>query len=150
MHIDDPLERVRLTALATAIAKEEQRTARSRAVRPDDGATCRPLAAPPAFRWLGQRDAQNKLLNVAVSNVPGPRERGHFGGAPVSEIYSVGPLIAGCGINITVWSYVDQLDISVLADDRTLDDTHEVDRRHGPRFRRNPHCGRLSRRAGHG
>jgi len=25
-----------------------------------------------------------------------------------------------------VWSYVDQLNISVIADDRTLDDTHEA------------------------
>jgi hypothetical protein len=66
------------------------------------------------------------LFNVPVSNVAGPRERGRFAGAPVSEIYSAGPLIAGCGINITVWSYVDQLNISVIADDRTLGDTHEV------------------------
>ena len=29
-------------------------------------------------------------------------------------------------MNITVWSYVDQLAISVLTDDRTLDDPHEV------------------------
>ena len=35
-------------------------------------------------------------------------------------------LIAACGINITVWSYVDQLNVSIIADDRTLDDTHEV------------------------
>jgi diacylglycerol O-acyltransferase len=65
-------------------------------------------------------------MNVPISNVAGPRERGDFGGAPVSEIYSVGPLTPGCGINITVWSYVDQLNISVIADDRTFDDTHEA------------------------
>jgi hypothetical protein len=29
-------------------------------------------------------------------------------------------------LNITVWSYVDQLNVSVLADDSTLRDTHEV------------------------
>jgi diacylglycerol O-acyltransferase / wax synthase len=56
----------------------------------------------------------------------GPRERGRFAGAPISEIYSAGPLITACGINITVWSYVDQLNISVIADDRTLGDTHEL------------------------
>ena len=43
---------------------------------------------------------------------------GGTGGATVSEIYSVGPLLAGSGMNITVWSYVDQLNISVLIDDR--------------------------------
>jgi len=58
--------------------------------------------APAAFRWLGQRDAPNKMMNVAVSSVVGPRERGHFGGAPVSEIYSTGVLSPGAPVNITV------------------------------------------------
>jgi diacylglycerol O-acyltransferase / wax synthase len=30
------------------------------------------------------------------------------------------------GVNITVWSYVDQLNISVLADDATFTEPHEV------------------------
>jgi len=38
----------------------------------------------------------------------------------------VGPLTFGVGVNITVWSYVDQINISVLADDVTFDDPHEV------------------------
>jgi diacylglycerol O-acyltransferase / wax synthase len=38
----------------------------------------------------------------------------------------VGPLTAGSGLNITVWSYVDQLNISVLADGSTVKDPHEV------------------------
>jgi len=124
-HVDDPLERVRLTSVATAIAKENNELfgpelyGKLLAYLPS-------LAAPPAFRWLARRMARNRLFNVPVSNVAGPRERGRLAGAPVSEIYSVGPLIAGCGINITVWSYVDQLNISVIADDRTVGDTHEV------------------------
>jgi len=44
----------------------------------------------------------------------------------VTEIYSVGPLTAGSGINITVWSYVDQINISVLTDGKTLKDPHEL------------------------
>jgi hypothetical protein len=32
----------------------------------------------------------------------------------------------GSGMNITVWSYVDQLNISVLTDDLTTEDPHEV------------------------
>jgi diacylglycerol O-acyltransferase / wax synthase len=56
----------------------------------------------------------------------GPRERGRVGGATVGEWYSVGPLVAGSAMNITVWSYVDQVNISVLTDDQTLKDPHEV------------------------
>ena len=73
-------------------------------------------------------DGQNKVLNLNISNVPGPREYGRVGGALVTEIYSVGPLTAGSGLNITVWSYVDQLNVSVLADCDSVDDAHEVTR----------------------
>jgi diacylglycerol O-acyltransferase len=125
VHVDDPAERVRLTSLANAIAKENyellgpQTYSRLVAYLP-------PAAAPIAFRWLSKRSGRNRLFNLPISNVAGPRARGHFGGAPVSEIYSAGPLPPGCAVNITVWSYVDQLNISVIADDRTLDDTHEI------------------------
>ncbi len=85
-----------------------------------------PAATEAAFRWASSRDGQNKVLNLNISNVPGPRERGRVGGALVTEIYSVGPLTAGSGLNITVWSYVDQLNISVLADGATVKDPHEV------------------------
>jgi WS/DGAT/MGAT family acyltransferase len=125
VHVDDPLERVRLVALATGIAKEDHEI-----IGPE--LYCRimtylPTAvAPAAFRWLSKRDMQNKMMNVAVSNVPGPRERGHFGGAPVTEIYSTGVLSTGAPVNITVWSYVDQMGIAVLTDDRTFGDVHEA------------------------
>ena len=65
-------------------------------------------------------------MNLTVSNVPGPRERGQIEGATVSEIYSVGPIVAGSGMNITVWSYAGQFAISVLTDDRSLADAHEA------------------------
>ena len=82
--------------------------------------------APGAFRWLSKRDDRNAMMNVAVSNVPGPRERGHFAGAPVTEIYSTGVLSLGAAVNITVWSYVDQLGIAVLTDDQTFSDVHDA------------------------
>jgi hypothetical protein len=41
------------------------------------------------------------------------------------EIYSTGVLSPGAPVNITVWSYVDQLGIAVLTDDRTFNDPHE-------------------------
>jgi diacylglycerol O-acyltransferase len=78
------------------------------------------------FRWLADKDGQNKVLNIPISNVPGPREPGRVGGALVTELYSVGPLTTGSGLNITVWSYVDQLNISVLSDGATLLDPHEL------------------------
>ncbi|OBF56276.1 diacylglycerol O-acyltransferase [Mycobacterium sp. 852002-50816_SCH5313054-b] len=125
VHIADPTQRARLVSLATQIAKEDHEImgprlyGRMMAYLPT-------ALAPTAFRWLGRRDAPNKMMNVAVSSVVGPRERGHFGGATVSEIYSTGVLSPGAPVNITVWSYVDQLGIAVLTDDQTFDDPHEA------------------------
>jgi len=76
--------------------------------------------------WMARTNAHNKMQNLVVSNVPGPRELVTVAGATVAEFYSVGPLVAGSGLNITVWSYADQLNISVLADAATLTDAHEV------------------------
>jgi diacylglycerol O-acyltransferase len=125
VHVADPAERAQLVALATKIAKEDHDILGPRLYGRLMGYL--PTAiAPAAFRWLGRRDAPNKMMNVAVSSVPGPRERGYFAGAPVSEIYSTGVLSPGAPVNITVWSYVDQLGIAVLTDDETFHDPHEA------------------------
>ena len=125
VHVSDPMDWVRLTKFSSGVAKENYQLlgpelpGRWAAYLP-------PPLAPFAFRRVAASNTQNKLFNIPISNVPGPRERGSISGAPMSEIYSVGPVMAGAGINITVWSYVDQLNISVLADDITVDDPHEV------------------------
>lgn len=125
VHIDDPLERVRLTSLATTQAKENYELLGPK-LQGQLMEYLPPPLTPPLLRWQSQRAKHNPLMNVAVSSVPGPRRRGHIGGAPVSEIYSIGVLSAGSAFNMTVWSYVDQVDISILSDDRTFHDIHEA------------------------
>ena len=125
VHVTDPKERAKLVALATRIAKEDHEVLGPR-LYGQMMAYLPTAIAPAAFRWLGRRDAPNKMMNVAVSSVAGPRQRGHFGGAPVSEIYSTGVLSPGAPVNITVWSYVDQLGVAVITDDLTFHDPHEA------------------------
>lgn len=125
VHVADPVERVRLVAVSTGIAKEDNELVDPRVY--GRMMNYLPTAlAPAAFRWLGRREGQNKMMNVAVSSVMGPRRRGNIGGAPVSEIYSTGVLSPGAPVNITVWSYVDKLGIAVLTDDRTFSDAHDA------------------------
>ncbi|GBE67581.1 diacylglycerol O-acyltransferase [Mycobacterium sp. MFM001] len=125
VHIDDPLERVKLTSLSTARAKEDLDLLGPK-LQGQLMEYLPPLLAPALFHRQSKRATRNRAMNIAVSNVPGPRERVHVEGVPVSEFYSVGILSAGSALNITVWSYADQLDISVLSDDRTFNDVHEV------------------------
>lgn len=125
VHVADPMKRVRLTATSTAIAKENHNLLGPNLL-PSWLTYLPPGMAPRVFRTQARRVESAMVMNLTVSNVPGPRERGCFEGAVINEIYSVGPIVAGSGMNITVWSYVDQLSVSVLTDDRTLKDPHEA------------------------
>jgi diacylglycerol O-acyltransferase / wax synthase len=125
VQVADPLEWVRLARVGATIGKENAALLGTELVSRWSS------YAPPAltewgFRRIATSDSPNKLINVPISNVPGPREFGRIAGAPLVELYSVGPLTFGVGVNITVWSYVDQLNISVLADDATFQDPREV------------------------
>ena len=125
VHVADPVERVRLTGTATRIAKENHELL-GPSLLPSWMNYLPPSVAPAAFRWQSKRMGTSAVMNLTISNVRGPQERGSIDGASISEIYSVGPLVVGSGMNVTVWSYVDQLDVSVLTDDLTTDDPHEV------------------------
>ncbi|WP_326548478.1 wax ester/triacylglycerol synthase family O-acyltransferase [Mycolicibacterium sp. ND9-15] len=125
IQLDDPLQRVQAAHEAAVDAKETHHLMGPELV--SRWSAYLPQApAERLFHWLAEKDGQNKVLNLPISNVPGPREPGRVGGALVTEIYSVGPLTTGSGLNITVWSYVDQLNISVLSDGTTLEDPHEL------------------------
>ena len=125
IELEDPLERVKAVHDAAVDAKETHHLMGPELVS-RWSAYFPPAPAEKLFHWLADKDGQNKVLNIPISNVPGPREYGRVGGALVTEIYSVGPLTTGSGLNITVWSYVDQLNISVLSDGATLSDPHEL------------------------
>lgn len=121
----DPLEWVRLSKIGAQVAKANDQALGS------DMLSRWSNYMPPALtqmglRWLSTREAQNRLYNLPISNVRGPTRRGSIAKAPMTTFISVGPLTAGTGLNITVWSYVDQLNISVLEDGATVDDPHEV------------------------
>ena len=110
VDLDEPLERVAGRHEPRSTAKESHHLIGPELVS-RWSAYMPPAPVESLFRWLSNKDGQNKVLNLQISNVPGPREHGRVGGALVTEIYSVGPLTAGSGLNITVWSYVDQLNI---------------------------------------
>ncbi len=125
IQLEDPLERVRAVHDSSVQAKEAHNLLGPELVT-RWASYFPPAPAEKLFHWLASKDGQNKVLNIPISNVPGPREPGRVGGALVTELYSVGPLTTGSGLNITVWSYVDQLNISVLSDGATLLDPHEL------------------------
>ena len=123
--LDDPLHRVARSHDA-AISAKQLHTLRGPELLTRWFAYLPPLMVRKLSGLMARTNAHLKMQNLVVSNVPGPREHVHVAGATIAEFYSVGPLVAGSGLNITVWSYADQLNISVLADAATVGDAHEV------------------------
>jgi WS/DGAT/MGAT family acyltransferase len=59
-------------------------------------------------------DRMRPPFNLIISNVPGPREPLYCGGAQMRTYYPVSAVAEGQGLNITVQSYMDQLDFGVI------------------------------------
>jgi WS/DGAT/MGAT family acyltransferase len=68
------------------------------------------------------RENYRPMTNVIISNVPGPTEQvsGNYG--TLIDIYSMGPLVEGCGLNITVWSYAGNLNFSLMGCKKAVPD----------------------------
>ncbi|MCW2607535.1 MAG: diacylglycerol O-acyltransferase [Frankiales bacterium] len=116
VHVEHPVERCLLVSRSTRTAKAQHELLGAHLLQ-DWMAYLPPRPAAAAFRRQSQQHSErNRILNLPISNVPGPRQLGYVAGTPISELYSVGPLYDRSGINITVWSYVDQLAVSVLSD----------------------------------
>jgi len=78
--------------------------------------------------WAGAR-AANYLwpsFNVIVSNVPGPREPFYCVGAPATHYFPASIPFHGCALNITVQSYLDQLDFGLIACSETVPDAQRI------------------------
>jgi len=70
-----------------------------------------------APRLWGATHLANHLrppLNLIASCVRGPRRPMEFDGAVATALYSCGPILEGIGVNITAWSYIDTLYVSIL------------------------------------
>ena len=86
------------------------------------------LLPPVAVRAIGSysrklsEQGKSPSFNVIVSNVPGPREELYDDAMPMREFYSIGPILEGIGLNITAWSFRDNLSFSILSCHRAVPD----------------------------
>jgi len=78
--------------------------------------------------WAGARAANYlwPFFNTAISNVPGPRQAMYCVGAPATHYFPVSIPYHGCALNITVQSYLDQLDFGLIACSETVPDAQRI------------------------
>lgn len=115
--VDDPAERLRRIATTTRGAKRVQQLL-GPSLLADWSQFTPPLPFTAVVRAYSRLDAASwhpSAFSAIVSNVPGPREQAAIGGTRLDDLFSVGPLVDGIGLNVTVWSYVDRMNFSLLA-----------------------------------
>lgn len=115
--IADPVERLRAIAASTRGAKEDH--AAIGATLLQDWAQ---FAAPAVFARASRLYSSMKLAdrhrpvhNVIISNVPGPPFPLYLAGARLAMLCPLGPVMEGAGLNITVLSYMDGIDVGMIA-----------------------------------
>lgn len=123
-QIEDPI--ARLTAVHTSSADAKALAHELNAMLPSNprflGA---PWFARAASRLWEASDAANylpPLVNVVISNIPGPRTIRYSNGARMLTHFPVSSPAHGIGVNITAQSYAEHFDIGITACSRTMPD----------------------------
>ncbi len=75
---------------------------------------------------MGASNYLSPFFNLVVSNVPGPRQTMYCVGAPATHYFPVSIPYHGCALNITVQSYLDQLDFGLIACSDTVPDAQRI------------------------
>jgi WS/DGAT/MGAT family acyltransferase len=117
IQLSDPVEQLAAVSAATKDAKQF-----ASGLGLETMAAWADLTAPQLLRAGAQvysrlrlADRLPPMQNLIVSNVMGPPIPLYAAGARVDGIYPLGPLLPGTGLNITVLSNVDNVDVGLLA-----------------------------------
>lgn len=115
--VADPVDRLRAIHEVTKTAKEFHNVLGAEMLR-----DWSEIAPPRPFAWFMRTYSRRALasrhrppINLVVSNVPGPRTALSIADAGIVALYSMGPILEGIGLNVTVWSYVDSLNFGLVS-----------------------------------
>jgi hypothetical protein len=115
-HVADPVERL------TRIHDDATSAKALAAARSGHDGVGLTDALPPALvafaarAWsMARLDARTPpIYNVIISNITGPAVDFYVAGAKIEEVYPLGPLLYGSGLNITAFSNGGTLDIGIV------------------------------------
>ena len=112
-HLDDPGQRFSLIKESTSRAKDRLST-----MTYDELISYAILMNAPILTgtFTGRAAKGKPIFNVAISNVPGPKEQLYWNGALMQSIYPVSLIVEGQALNITQTSYAGQIHFGIIAD----------------------------------
>jgi diacylglycerol O-acyltransferase / wax synthase len=116
-ELEDPAERLRAIARLTRGAKDEH-NALGAAVLMNWAEFAAPGVFARAMRLyssMNLADRHRPIHNVIISNVPGPPFPLYLAGSRLEVLAPLGPIMEGAGLNITVMSYIDRIDVGLIS-----------------------------------
>jgi len=115
--VDDPIERLRVIHEVTKGAKEDHNVIGANLLQDwaEHAAPTTFALAARLYSSMNLSDRHRPIHNVVISNVPGPPFPLYYAGAQLQYTLPMGPVMEGAGLNITVLSYMDNVDIGFMA-----------------------------------
>ncbi|MEZ0342451.1 wax ester/triacylglycerol synthase family O-acyltransferase [Mycobacterium sp. pV006] len=124
--IDDPAERLRTIAESNTRAKDH-----SGSLGPTLLIDLAQSISRTGYTWLlgvlSRAPLSNTAIhNAVISNVAGPPTTLYSCGAEVKALYPLGPIFHGSGLNITVMSLADTLNVGIISCPTLVDDLWDL------------------------
>ena len=122
--IDDPVKRLQASHEANVEMKQHIKAVKEAGADISSVMQVVPPWGIPLIRKAIHRRGGSLGMggNVALSNVPGPKEALYLDNWKLANWYSTGQIFDGTALNITMWSYCGQANICMLIDREVLED----------------------------
>jgi diacylglycerol O-acyltransferase len=126
--IEEPVRRLDAIAESARVAKEQEKLHRGRFVGDLAQIALPALTTRLARAVAGARlfDKVRPPFNVTVSSVRGPDFSLFCAGSRVVDLFPVGPIAEGIGLNVTVFSYLDRVHFGLFACRKLLPELEEL------------------------
>lgn len=126
--VTDVAERLHAIARTTRGAKEDHNAIGAKFLQnwAEHAAPSTFALASRLYSRLNIADRHPPIYNVVVSNVPGPDFPLYLDGAELVATYPMGPVMEGAGLNVTVLSYMDNVDFGFLAGAELVPDVWDL------------------------
>lgn len=125
-QFDDPLKR--LKSISSSSKRAKKITGKTKSITPIDFPS---LGMPWLLRGLASLYGASKITrvvppiaNVMISNVPGPQQPLFVAGAEIVAYWPISIVEHGLGLNVTVMSYCDSLEIGLTVAQQAVPDVH--------------------------
>ena len=129
VQLADPLDRLRASREASLEAFRTQEMIGNQLNEWADLVSPALLAgASQLYTRLGLADYHPPLVNLVISNVPGPAMPLYCAGARVTACHPLGPIYNGCALNLTVMSYNGKLGFGAIGCPDTVPALAEIPR----------------------